>query len=98
LIYTLPILKERIEKQIQSGKIIPSYSQLIELSEGVFSEESIISFTSVYGEKSLPLAGLLIDDSERPLLDKVEPLRSVANCGIHTARILKIEFFCRIIL
>jgi len=53
-------LRQRIKVLIQSLKIVPSLSQLIELAGGDIPER-IFSYVSIYGERVLPLDGLFID-------------------------------------
>lgn len=61
--FALPLLRKRIETQIRTGKVTPHYYQLINLSNGT-SEDNIISFTSAYGERHLPLDGLFLDKKQ----------------------------------
>lgn len=56
-------LRERIKILIQSSKITPSLSQLIELAGGTITDR-VFTFTSIYGERVLPLDGLFIDVEE----------------------------------
>lgn len=61
--YGVGRLRIRIEKQVETGKIIPNYEQLIELSKAN-TVGGVFSFISVYGERNLPLDGLFIDIPE----------------------------------
>ena len=61
--FALPLLRDRIENQIKSGKIIPDYKQLVNLVQSNTTEEAF-SFQSAYGERHLPLEALFIDKTE----------------------------------
>jgi hypothetical protein len=61
--FALPLLRRRIETQIRTGKVTPDYHQLVRLSKPN-SKEQLFSFTSVYGERHLPLDGLFLDETQ----------------------------------
>lgn len=67
--FALPLLRKRIETQISTGKIIPSYSQLNQLSKLPIPEARIFSFESVYGKRDLPLDGLF-EKYQKAIIDK----------------------------
>lgn len=54
-------LRKRIKILIQSSKIAPALSELIELAGGVIAKR-VFTFNSIYGERVLPLDGLFIDE------------------------------------
>ncbi|MER0441578.1 hypothetical protein [Emticicia sp. W12TSBA100-4] len=59
-------LRQRIKTQVESGKIQPNLTQLIDLKSGHFpifgnDDKRIFTFTSIYGTRELPLDGLFID-------------------------------------
>lgn len=84
--FALPLLRRRIEKQVKTGKVTPSYDQLVALSRGG-SEEGVFSFHSAYGERHLPVAGLFIDKSETAAEWAVKLLEQLPenNPDIHRA-------------
>jgi len=72
--FSAVLLRKRIETQIQTGKAIPSYSQLSALAEGIIPNERVFSFETIYGKRNLPLEGLFID-----VIDKSEQNATIAE-------------------
>jgi len=68
--FALPLLRRRLETQIQNGKIIPQYDQLIQLADGLLAG-GFISFISAYGQKKLPLDGLFSDEPQENRTQKI---------------------------
>jgi hypothetical protein len=64
-------LRKRITILVQSSKITPSLSQLMELASGVIVNRTF-SFNSIYGERVLPLDGLFIDEPESIRDEKIK--------------------------
>lgn len=56
----LPQLRKRINFQITQGKIIPNITQLMRFANGN-TDEGFFEFSSAYGFRKLPLAGLFAD-------------------------------------
>lgn len=65
-------LRIRIEQQVKSGKVIPNYEQLVHLSSSPNIKEGIFSFTSIYGDRHLPLQGLFIGVPEEIKIEKIK--------------------------
>jgi len=55
-------LRIKIQEQLKSGKLIPSYAELIDLSSNdATGSQRVFSFRNSYGERQLPLEALFID-------------------------------------
>jgi hypothetical protein len=72
-------LRVRIQTQIRSGRITPSYDQLNQLSKDGTSQDGFFSFISAYGKRRLPLNGLFIDE---PASTRSEKIKSWAELSI----------------
>lgn len=54
-------LRKRIISLVQSNKIVPQLTELLQLGSGIISAEKVFSFSSAYGMRHLPLEGLFMD-------------------------------------
>lgn len=83
--FALPLLRKRIVNQVAAGKITPDFFQLVRLLDPT-STELLFSFTSMYGEKHMPLEGLFLDKTET-----VEDWAGAVFEALRDSRLIDIE-------